>query len=132
MATLINLSIQMRFDALGEALIGEICEEPFEVVVFAFCDARGGVKGMRRICSVARGWVDIPMRRIIADVLILDAHVLVMAHNHPGGEPWPSRADRSMTARISRALAGVDSRLYDHLVVGRDGKSWSFRGNGLL
>ncbi|WP_231733606.1 JAB domain-containing protein [Sphingomonas sp. CCH9-H8] len=126
------LSPEAPPDALASRLAAEIADEPCEVAVFAFCDWRGAVLGTRRIASACTLAVDLPLRRIVADAVLLDAARVVMAHNHPAGDAWPSRADRDVTARLARALAAVDSRLIDHVVVGRGGATWSFRAAGLL
>ncbi|MCA1197637.1 JAB domain-containing protein [Sphingomonas sp. R647] len=119
-------------DALASRLAADIADERREVATFAFCDSRGTLLGTRRILSPCTISVDLPLRRIVADAVLLDAVRVVMAHNHPMGEAWPSRADRDVTARLARALAAVDTRLIDHVVVGRDGATWSFRAAGLL
>lgn len=119
-------------DALASRLAAEIAGERREVATFAYCDSRGTPLGMLRVGLSASDWVDLPLRRIVADAVLLDAARVVMAHNHPAGEAWPSRADRDVTARLARALAAVDTRLIDHVVVGRDGATWSFRAAGLL
>jgi DNA repair protein RadC len=119
-------------DALASQLAADIADEHREVATFAFCDSRGTVLGTRRILSSCTISVQLPLRRIVADAVLLDAVRVVMAHNHPLGEAWPSRADRDVTARLARALAAVDARLIDHVVVGRDGATWSFRAAGLL
>ncbi|UUX98443.1 JAB domain-containing protein [Sphingomonas sp. J315] len=119
-------------DALASRLAADIAGEPREVAAFAFCDSHGNVIGTRRIESRCADSVDLPLRRIVADAVLLDAARVVMAHNHPAGEAWPSRADRDVTARLARALAAVDTRLVDHVVVGRDGATWSFRAAGWL
>ena len=57
--------------------------------------------------------------RIIAQrALQLNAAAVIVAHNHPSGEPEPSRADEAITLRLKEALALVDIRLLDHLIVG--------------
>lgn len=57
--------------------------------------------------------------RIIAQrALQLNAAAVIVAHNHPSGEPQPSRADETITRRLKEALALVDVRLLDHLIVG--------------
>ena len=53
------------------------------------------------------------------------------AHNHPSGVPEPSQADEWITRRIKDALALVDIRLLDHIIVG-DGTSVSFAERGML
>jgi DNA repair protein RadC len=59
-------------------------------------------------------------REVYRDALLANAAALVLAHNHPSGDPEPSRDDELLTRRLVRAgeLVGVD--LLDHLVVGGD------------
>lgn len=52
-------------------------------------------------------------------------------HNHPSGDPTPSRADIEMTRQVRDAAAALGIALHDHLVVGRKGHV-SFREKGLL
>lgn len=125
-------SPEAPLDALATRLAAEIAGEPCEVAAVAFCDSCGRVIGTRRIESPFSDAVDLPLRRIVVDAVLLDAAQAVMAHNHPSGEAWPSRADREVTARLARALAAVDTRLIDHVVVGQGGATWSFRAAGLL
>ncbi len=53
--------------------------------------------------------------------MVITAAEATLGHNHPSGVAEPSEADRSITLRLARALALVDIRLLDHLVVSRDG-----------
>jgi DNA repair protein RadC len=50
-----------------------------------------------------------------------NAAALILGHNHPSGDCEPSQADRSITERLARALALVDIRLLDHVVVSSAG-----------
>ncbi len=54
-----------------------------------------------------------------------------MVHNHPSGDPTPSRADLDMTRKVKEAAAAVNITLHDHVVVGRGGH-FSFKTQGLL
>lgn len=54
-----------------------------------------------------------------------------MVHNHPSGDPSPSKADIAITRDIAAALKALDIALHDHLIIGRE-KHASFRGLGLL
>ena len=54
-----------------------------------------------------------------------------MVHNHPSGDPTPSRADIDMTRQIAEAARALRIAVHDHLVVGRDGVA-SFKALGLL
>lgn len=75
-----------------------------------------------RAVTVSIGSVDhtfMAPREILRDTLLANASALVLAHNHPSGDPEPSTDDRAVTRRLARAceILGVD--LLDHLVVGR-------------
>ena len=61
-------------------------------------------------------------REVFRDALLANASAIVLAHNHPSGDPEPSRDDEVLTGRLTRAgeIVGVD--LLDHLVVG--GSRW--------
>ena len=75
--------------------------------------------------------VTISLRDVVADALAFDCAVVVMAHNHPSGDPTPSDADYSFTRALARTLAALGAPLYDHLVLVRGGAE-SFRARGLL
>ncbi|KIL98531.1 DNA repair protein RadC [Paramagnetospirillum magnetotacticum MS-1] len=70
-------------------------------------------------------------REVVKRALALHASAIVMVHNHPSGDPKPSRADMEMTRAVKDALAAVGIALHDHVVVGRKGHS-SFKAMGLL
>jgi DNA repair protein RadC len=57
-------------------------------------------------------------REVVKQVLRWNAAAIILAHNHPSGDAEPSAADRAVTARLKQALALVDVRLLDHVVVG--------------
>ena len=63
--------------------------------------------------------------------LELHAGAVVLAHNHPSGAAEPSRADEFLTQTLKSALALVDVRVLDHLIVGRH-EVVSFAERGLL
>lgn len=70
-------------------------------------------------------------REIVQIALKHNAAAVILAHNHPSGVAEPSRADRQITDRILAALALVDIRVLDHLVIG-DGITVSFAERGWL
>ncbi len=57
-------------------------------------------------------------RIVVQKALQHNAAALILSHNHPSGEPEPSRADRSITERLQQALSLVDITVLDHIVVG--------------
>jgi DNA repair protein RadC len=81
-----------------------------------------------------RGTIDgasVHPREIVKLALKHNAAALIIAHNHPSGIAEPSHADEHITQRIKEALALVDIRLLDHIIVG-DGSSVSLAERGLL
>lgn len=70
-------------------------------------------------------------REVVRRSLEHRAAALIFAHNHPSGVAEPSAADRDLTQRLKDALALVDIRVLDHLVIG-DGETTSFAERGLL
>ena len=70
-------------------------------------------------------------REVVKLALHTDAAAVILAHNHPSGVAEPSSADRRITERLVEALALVDIRVLDHLVVG-DGRPVSFAERGWL
>jgi DNA repair protein RadC len=72
-----------------------------------------------------------PIRAIVGRALAQNCHGLVLAHNHPSGDPFPSRADIEVTRILARALAPLEIVITDHVIVSRNGM-FSFRAAGLL
>ena len=70
-------------------------------------------------------------REVVRRALQLRAAAVIFAHNHPSGVAQPSQADRRITERLQAALALVDIRVLDHIIVGR-GEQFSFAEDGLL
>ncbi len=81
-----------------------------------------------------RGTIDhtpVYPREVIKRALDLGAAALILVHNHPSGDPKPSRDDIEMTKEIRKAAEALGISIHDHLVIGRKGHA-SFRSLGLL
>ncbi|MDT8759824.1 DNA repair protein [Sphingomonas psychrotolerans] len=100
-------------------------------MAFAYLGTDQRVLGMRHARSKSVDRLVLPIRDVAADALAFGAAAVVMAHNHPSGDPAPSVADLEATRLLARALGTFDIRLVDHLIVARDGIT-SFRQLGLL
>lgn len=70
-------------------------------------------------------------REIVKRALELGAAGIIMAHNHPSGDPTPSKGDIEITRQVVTACQSMNIVLHDHYVIGRN-KHFSFRSNGLL
>ena len=81
-----------------------------------------------------RGTVDhapVYPREVIKRALVHDASAIILCHNHPSGDPTPSKADVEMTRMVIEAGRAVQITVHDHVVVGRDGVA-SLKSLGLI
>ena len=81
-----------------------------------------------------RGTVDhtpVYVREVVKRALELSSTAIVLVHNHPSGDPTPSRADIEMTKQIVTAAKPLGVIVHDHIIVGKQGHA-SFRGLGLI
>jgi DNA repair protein RadC len=112
-------------------LHARMAHEPAEQVRVLYLDAKNRIL---REEVAARGSVtktDIFPREIVRRALDLGATGLIMAHNHPSGDPEPSRHDLTATRAVSDAARLFDILLHDHIVIGRSGYR-SLREEGYL
>jgi DNA repair protein RadC len=81
-----------------------------------------------------RGTIDhapVYPREVVRRALELSAKSMIIVHNHPSGDPTPSRPDIQMTRQIIDAARALELSVHDHLIVGRDGVA-SFKQLGLM
>lgn len=82
-----------------------------------------------------RGTVDqasVHPREVVKEVLWRGATGVVLAHNHPSGVAEPSVPDIAITGVLIKALALIDVRVIDHLIIGSNGEYCSFKERGLI
>lgn len=114
-----------------EMLVARLRDRPHEVFACLFLDNRHRVIDYR---EMFRGTIDgaaVHPREVLREALDRGAAAVILAHNHPSGVAEPSAADHSITRRLQEALALVDIRVLDHIVVG-DGEAVSFAERGLI
>lgn len=104
---------------------------PHEVFAVVFVDAQHRVIEFREMFRGTLTQTAVYPREVVKEALQLNASAVILAHNHPSGVPEPSRADELLTNTLKSALALVDVRVLDHLVVA-GGQVVSFAERGLL
>ena len=112
-------------------VMASLRDHPFEVFSCLFLDNRHRVIVFEELF---RGTIDgttVHAREVVRRTLNHNAAAVIFAHNHPSGEAEPSQADRFLTDSLVSALAMVEVRVLDHLVVG-DGECVSFVERGLM
>ncbi|GAB3042640.1 DNA repair protein RadC [Stenotrophomonas tumulicola] len=104
---------------------------PNEVFVALFLDNQHRLLACEELFHGTVNAASIHPREVVRRALALNAVAVIVSHNHPSGNAEPSRSDREATNALQRALALVDVRLLDHLVVG-EGPPVSFAERGWL
>lgn len=112
-----------RRDAMGSPSVvkdylsvrmGDYDREAFSVM---FLDAQNRVIECRELFQGTLTQTAVYPREIVKMALTLNAASVILAHNHPSGCAEPSRADEALTQTVKAALALVDVRVLDHMVV---------------
>lgn len=100
-----------------------------EVFCVLFLDAQHRIIELRQMFRGTVSQTSVYPREVVKEALSLNAAAVILAHNHPSGVAEPSRADEFLTQSLKTALALVDVRVLDHMVVaGADLVSFSERG----
>ncbi len=104
---------------------------PREVFTCLFLDSRHRVIACEDLFHGTIDGASVHPREVLRRCLQHNAAAVILAHNHPSGVAEPSAADRRLTQRLREALALIDVRVLDHLVIG-DGEAVSFAERGLI
>ncbi len=126
-----NQPLLSNWDALMGYLNAQLARERVEQFRILFLDNKNRLLADE---AQARGTVNhtpVYPREVAKRALELHATALILVHNHPSGDPAPSREDIAMTAEIGRAVGTLGVVLHDHVIVG-NGRWVSFRREGLL
>ena len=102
-----------------------------EHFVMLALNTKNRVIGAFEICV---GTIDtslVNVRGILQRALLCNASRIMISHNHPSGEPNPSKADKDTTKKIKQACELMGITLLDHIIIGED-DMFSFKAEGLL
>lgn len=103
-----------------------------ERLYIAHLDAERRLIGVRIRFAPEGRPVDFPLRAIIGDAVALGSTDLILAHNHPSGDPVPSATDIEVTRSLVQIARPIGLNVRDDLVFGGGGRFVSFRQRGLL
>lgn len=118
---------QLASDFLSH-LIGSDEREIFLVI---FLDAQHRIIAYEELFQGTINCSPVHPREIVKRVLFHNAAAVILAHNHPSGDPAPSVNDQQVTAHIKDVLALIETRVLDHLI--QAGSKWfSFADHGLI
>ncbi len=118
-------------DAVRSYLRLRLGHKRHEVFAVVFLDAHNQVLDIVELFRGTLTQTSVYPREVVIEALSRNAAAVILAHNHPSGVADPSRADQALTRTLQQALALVDVRVLDHLVVTHAG-IYSFAEHGLL
>ncbi|MDP2371844.1 RadC family protein [Rhodoferax sp.] len=108
-----------------------LAARPHEVFAVLFLDSQNRLQAMEELFRGTLTQTSVYPREVVLRALHHQAAAVVLAHNHPSGTVQPSRADEALTQTLKAALALIDVRVLDHVVVA-PGLAFSFAESGLL
>ena len=111
--------------AVKEYLSAKLADFEHEVFAVLFLDTQ------HRLIEYGELFRGMYPRELVKEALRLNAAAVIVSHNHPSGNPDPSGADKVLTQRLREALALVDVRTLDHIIVA-GGSTISFAERGLI
>jgi DNA repair protein RadC len=109
-------------------LSARLHHHPHEVFAVLFLDNRHRVITYEELFTGTIDGASVHPREVVRRALAHNAAALIFAHNHPSGVAEPSAADAAITRRLKEALALIDVRVLDHIVIGDDAVSLAERG----
>jgi DNA repair protein RadC len=112
-------------------LVAELRDRDHEVFCCLYLDNRHRMLGFEELFRGTIDGASVHPREVVKRALTRRAAAVILVHNHPSGVAEPSQADEVITTRLRDALALVDIRVVDHLIVG-DGICVSLAERGLL
>ena len=115
----------------ADYLVSQLAPLEHEVFSILFLDNRHRIISFDQMFTGTIDGASVHPREVVKRALQHNAAAVILAHNHPSGIPEPSRADQLLTRRLVDALALVDVRVLDHIVVG-GAETVSFAERGLL
>ncbi len=118
-------------DAVKNYLQLQLAARPHEVFAVLFLDAQHRLLAMEELFRGTLTQTSVYPREVVLRALHHQAGAVVLAHNHPSGVAEPSRADEALTQTLKAALALVDVRVLDHVIVA-PGAALSMAERGLL
>ncbi|HSV51666.1 MAG TPA: DNA repair protein RadC [Burkholderiaceae bacterium] len=118
-------------DAVKQYLQLQLAAKPHEVFAVLFLDAQNRLLAMEELFRGTLTQTSVYPREVVLRALHHGAAAVVLAHNHPSGTVAPSRADEALTSTLKAALALVDVRVLDHVIVA-PGAALSMAEHGLL
>jgi len=114
--------------AVKEFLQCKLANYEREVFAVLLLDSQNSLIEYKELFFGTINSANIHPREVLKIALQHNAAAVMFAHNHPSGNSEPSNADKQITQKLKGLLEGIDIRVLDHIVVGKDCVSFAERG----
>lgn len=93
-------------------------EDDIEKAFFIFMDQKNRIISIENLFRGSIAGAAIYPREVVKRLICLRANAFLFSHNHPSGDPTPSREDKEITMRILVAASCIDACFHDHIIIG--------------
>ena len=111
--------------------VSQLSLNTYETVLVVCLNAKKMVQSCERILGGSLVEAQIYPRNIAEMALLRRAHGILLIHNHPSGDPTPSKADAEATESVRAALESISVQLFDHIIVGGE-HAYSFSTGAVI
>ncbi len=124
-------SVMDNPETVQQYLIAQLRHQSREVFACLFLDNKHAVLGFEILFRGSINSAAVHPREVLKKALAYNAAAVIFSHNHPSGIAEPSMADQQITEQLSKALALIEVKVLDHIIIGA-GTPVSFASRGLL
>jgi DNA repair protein RadC len=118
-------------DDVGRAIKPMIADSNKEFFIALYLNTKNGILKQEIISIGSLSSNTVHPREVFRNACMVSASCIVVAHNHPSGDPAPSREDIEITKKLSEAGKIIGITLLDHVIIGYD-RNYGFKESGQL
>lgn len=115
----------------ADYLMPKLRFEPKEQFLVLFVNTKNRIVGEKTVSQGTLTGCLVHPREVYKEAILQNAAAIIVAHNHPSGEPNPSQEDIDLTTNLQKAGETIGIPLLDHIIIG-DGIYYSFMENGII
>ena len=125
-----NEQISAPSDAYG--LCKDMVNEEQEILRLFCLNTKNKVMAVKDVFKGGISSLVVDLRIILKEALRMSASSIIISHNHPSGDPIPSKEDIDITGRLKESSTIIGLSLIDHIIVGKESRYFSFKEKGML
>ena len=119
-------------DQAAAVFVGEFNHLTHEALKVILTDTKGGVISVEGIAEGSLNVVNVLPRELFRVAVRRNAFAVIIGHNHPTGDPSPSKADIELTERMRQAGEMIGIHVADHIIIGGGNNYYSFKENKII